>query len=134
MGSSGDPSPWTALGCFVGIKACLEEVFGSGDFTGRTVALQGCGHVGMFLAARVAVTSLRRLTALLVILTGGATIVAGYAIVQKASIDPVWGRRIEYERAFASIGQPNALAAYLVSSALTTSMMMMGWWVRTKGA
>ncbi len=50
MGSSGDPSPWTALGCFVGMKACLEEVFGTADFTGRSVALQGCGHVGLFLA------------------------------------------------------------------------------------
>ncbi len=50
MGSSGDPSPWTALGCFHGIRACLEEAFDSSDFTGRTVAIQGCGHVGEFLA------------------------------------------------------------------------------------
>ena len=50
MGSSGDPSPWTALGCFHGIRACLEEAFGSGDLKGRTVAIQGCGHVGEFLA------------------------------------------------------------------------------------
>ena len=49
MGSSGDPSPWTALGTFRGMKACLEEVFGSGDFTGRKVAIQGCGHVGQYL-------------------------------------------------------------------------------------
>ncbi|MGE0192750.1 MAG: Glu/Leu/Phe/Val dehydrogenase dimerization domain-containing protein, partial [Planctomycetota bacterium] len=26
MGTSGDPSPWTALGVFRGMKACLEEV------------------------------------------------------------------------------------------------------------
>jgi len=50
MGSSGDPSPWTALGCFRGMRACLEEVYGSGDFKGRTVALQGCGHVGKYVA------------------------------------------------------------------------------------
>ena len=50
MGSSGDPSPWTALGVFVGQKACLEEVFGSADFKGKTVAIQGMGHVGVFLA------------------------------------------------------------------------------------
>ncbi|MDJ0976375.1 MAG: Glu/Leu/Phe/Val dehydrogenase dimerization domain-containing protein [Planctomycetota bacterium] len=49
MGSSGDPSPWTALGTFLGIKACLEEVFGTDDFNGRSVAVQGCGHVGEFL-------------------------------------------------------------------------------------
>jgi len=50
LGSSGDPSPWTALGVFRGQKACLEEVFGDGDFAGRTVAIQGLGHVGVFLA------------------------------------------------------------------------------------
>ncbi len=50
MGSSGDPSPWTALGCLHGLKACLEEAFGSGDVRGRTVAVQGLGHVGGFFA------------------------------------------------------------------------------------
>jgi leucine dehydrogenase len=50
MGSSGDPSPWTALGVFLGQKACLEEAFGSADFSGKTVAIQGVGHVGVFLA------------------------------------------------------------------------------------
>jgi leucine dehydrogenase len=50
MGSSGDPSPWTALGTFRGMEACLEEVFGDRSFKGRTVALQGCGHVGQYLA------------------------------------------------------------------------------------
>jgi leucine dehydrogenase len=50
MRSSGDPSPWTALGVFKGMRACLEEVFGDGDFSGRTVAIQGCGHVGSYLA------------------------------------------------------------------------------------
>lgn len=50
MGSSGDPSPWTALGCFHGLRACLEEAFGNGDVRGRTVAIQGVGHVGQFLA------------------------------------------------------------------------------------
>ncbi len=52
-GSSGDPSPWTALGVFRGMKACLEEVFGSGEFRGRTIALQGCGHVGTFLSTHL---------------------------------------------------------------------------------
>jgi len=49
MGSSGDPSPWTALGTFLGIKACLGEVFDSESFEGRTIAIQGCGHVGQYL-------------------------------------------------------------------------------------
>jgi leucine dehydrogenase len=54
MGSSGDPSPWTALGVFKGIGACLEEAFGSAEAKGRTVAIQGCGHVGLFLAQLLA--------------------------------------------------------------------------------
>jgi leucine dehydrogenase len=54
MGSSGDPSPWTALGTFRGMKACLEEVFESGEFKDRVVAIQGCGHVGKFLARYLA--------------------------------------------------------------------------------
>jgi leucine dehydrogenase len=53
LGSSGDPSPWTALGCFRGIRACLEEVFGHGEVRGRTVAVQGFGHVGQHLAEQL---------------------------------------------------------------------------------
>ena len=54
MGSSGDPSPWTALGVYRGIKACMEEVFDTRDLTDRTVAIQGCGHVGHYLAQHLA--------------------------------------------------------------------------------
>jgi leucine dehydrogenase len=50
MGSSGDPSPWTALGTFLGIRACLEEAFGDESVRGRVVAIQGVGNVGMHLA------------------------------------------------------------------------------------
>lgn len=49
LGGSGDPSPVTALGTFAGIKACLEAKFGSDDPKGRTVAIQGFGHVGYYL-------------------------------------------------------------------------------------
>lgn len=52
-GSSGDPSPFTAYGVFVGMKACVEEVFGSDDFSNLTVAVQGVGHVGYYLAKHV---------------------------------------------------------------------------------
>lgn len=48
-GGSGDPSPWTARGVFGGIKAACKRRFGSEDLTGRHVALQGVGHVGMNL-------------------------------------------------------------------------------------
>ncbi len=47
--TSGDPSPVTAYGVFNGMKACLEYAFGTDDFNGRTVAVQGLGAVGMHL-------------------------------------------------------------------------------------
>ncbi|WP_422443616.1 Glu/Leu/Phe/Val family dehydrogenase [Thermoanaerobacterium sp. DL9XJH110] len=49
-GRSGNPSPVTAYGVFLGIKAAAEWVFGSDDLKGRKVAVQGLGHVGMELA------------------------------------------------------------------------------------
>ena len=48
-GGSGDPSPFTALGVLEGMRACAEEVFGSSSLKGRTVAVQGLGHVGYHL-------------------------------------------------------------------------------------
>ncbi|GAV24415.1 leucine dehydrogenase [Carboxydothermus islandicus] len=46
---SGDPSPFTALGVYMGMKAALEYVFGEPSLKGKKVAVQGLGHVGMYL-------------------------------------------------------------------------------------
>ncbi len=46
IGGSGDPSPVTARGVFMGIKACLKEHFGNDSLAGKSVAVQGIGHVG----------------------------------------------------------------------------------------
>src|SRR5476651_1530746 len=46
MGGSGDPSPITAQGVFMGIKACVKELYGSDKLTGRSVIVQGIGNVG----------------------------------------------------------------------------------------
>lgn len=48
-GGSGDPSVATAKGVYYGIKASLEEVFDNSNLNGVSVAIQGLGHVGMFL-------------------------------------------------------------------------------------
>ncbi|HEU4964858.1 MAG TPA: Glu/Leu/Phe/Val dehydrogenase [Bacilli bacterium] len=48
-GSSGNPSPMTALGCFVGMKAAAKEAFGSDDLAGKIVSVQGVGNVGYYL-------------------------------------------------------------------------------------
>ena len=49
-GRSGDPSPVTAHGVFRAIQASAKWKWGKDDLAGKTVALQGCGHVGYFLA------------------------------------------------------------------------------------
>ena len=50
-GRSGDPSPVTAHGVFRAIEASAKECWGSSDkVSGKTVAIQGCGHVGYYLA------------------------------------------------------------------------------------
>jgi len=48
-GRSGDPSPVTAYGTFMGMKACAKAQFGSDNLAGKTVAVQGVGHVGEYL-------------------------------------------------------------------------------------
>ena len=49
-GRSGDPSPVTAHGVFRAVQASAQLRWSSDDLRGKTVALQGCGHVGYFLA------------------------------------------------------------------------------------
>ncbi len=49
-GSSGDPSLLTGFGVYQGMKACAREVFGSDSLRQRTVAIQGLGKVGSYLA------------------------------------------------------------------------------------
>ncbi len=50
VGGSGDPSPVTAYGTFVGIKACVNEVFGSDSLKGKKIVIQGAGgNVGKHL-------------------------------------------------------------------------------------
>jgi leucine dehydrogenase len=50
MGKSGDPSPVTAYGVYRGIKACAKHRWGADSLSGKTVAVQGCGHVGYFVS------------------------------------------------------------------------------------
>ena len=49
MGGSGDPSPVTAYGVYMGMKATAKYIFGSDNLEGKKVAVQGVGQVGMFL-------------------------------------------------------------------------------------
>jgi leucine dehydrogenase len=47
--AGGDPSPWTALGVFLGMQAAVNARLGKGSLDGLTVAVQGVGHVGTHL-------------------------------------------------------------------------------------
>ena len=53
LGASGDPSPYTALGCFVGAQTAVKHHFKRDTMDGLTVALQGLGHVGFDYARRL---------------------------------------------------------------------------------
>ena len=46
MGGSGDPSPVTAYGVYVSMKASAKETWGSDSLSGKKVLVQGIGHVG----------------------------------------------------------------------------------------
>ncbi len=49
VGGSGDPSPMTAWGVFVGMRAALREAGLDPSFEGVSVVVQGAGHVGATL-------------------------------------------------------------------------------------
>jgi leucine dehydrogenase len=48
-GKSGDPSPVTAYGVYMGMKAAAKVRFGSDSLAGKKVSVQGVGHVGEYL-------------------------------------------------------------------------------------
>ncbi|RAK58009.1 Glu/Leu/Phe/Val dehydrogenase dimerization domain-containing protein [Phenylobacterium deserti] len=86
--SSGDPSPVTAEGVFRGIRLCVERKLGR-DLAGVTVALQGVGHVGGYLAeklhaagARLVITDVNAEALARVAEATGAQVVAPAAIFE----------------------------------------------------
>ena len=48
-GKKGDPSPITAYGVYMGMKAALKFKFGTESLYGKKVVVQGIGHVGLYL-------------------------------------------------------------------------------------
>lgn len=53
QGGSGDPSPATARGVMASFRAIGERLWGSDDLSGRRIAIQGVGKVGMDLVRRL---------------------------------------------------------------------------------
>ena len=53
VGGSGETSIMTGLGVYLGMKACAGAKWGSDSMTGRTVAIQGFGHVAQNLVTHL---------------------------------------------------------------------------------
>ncbi|MBC8172878.1 MAG: Glu/Leu/Phe/Val dehydrogenase, partial [Chitinophagales bacterium] len=49
MGGGGDPSPVTAYGVYLGMKASAKYAYGNDDLTGKKIVVQGVGQVGNYL-------------------------------------------------------------------------------------
>lgn len=49
LGGGGDPSPFTAYGVYLGIKASAKKAFGNDSLAGKKVLVEGVGHVGAHL-------------------------------------------------------------------------------------
>ncbi|MFC3878960.1 Glu/Leu/Phe/Val dehydrogenase [Algoriphagus namhaensis] len=48
-GGSGDPSPVTAYGTYMGMKAAAKKAYGNDSLEGKTIGVQGVGQVGKYL-------------------------------------------------------------------------------------
>lgn len=48
-GGSGDPSPFTALGVYCGVKAAAHAQYGSDSLSGKRIVVQGAGNVARHL-------------------------------------------------------------------------------------
>jgi len=53
MGGSGDPSPFTAYGVYMGMKAAAKKAWGNDSLNGKKIVVQGVGHVGQYLVGRL---------------------------------------------------------------------------------
>ncbi|MCE9684773.1 amino acid dehydrogenase [Shewanella sp. AS16] len=82
-GQSGDPSPFTALGTYLGIKAAVKHQRGLDSLKGLKISVQGVGHVGYYLCkhlheegAELIVTDIHQSSLDRVAAEFGATVVA----------------------------------------------------------
>lgn len=52
-GGGGDPSPVTAYGTYLGMKAAAKKAYGSDSLSGKKIAVQGIGQVGKYLVGHL---------------------------------------------------------------------------------
>lgn len=53
MGGSGDPSPMTAYGVYMGMKAAAKKAYGADSLQEKNILIQGAGQVGKYLAGHL---------------------------------------------------------------------------------
>jgi leucine dehydrogenase len=82
MGGGGDPSPVTAYGTYLGIKASAKKAYGNDSLSGKKISVQGVGQVGGYLVeylvkegAKVYVTDISEERLKLISTQFGATVV-----------------------------------------------------------
>ena len=92
LGLSGDPSPVTGYGVYVGMKAAARVRWGSDSLSGKTVAVQGAGKVAHYLMqhlhaenARIIVTDIEPEKVKRAVQEFGAEAVAPTAIYDQAA-------------------------------------------------
>jgi O-antigen ligase len=70
-------------------------------------------YAAFYSVARLAVRTPEQLLVLVTCVVGGAALVAAYGMLQRSGHDPVWDGFLPDGRVFSTIGQSNALGAYL---------------------
>lgn len=53
LGGGGDPSPVTAYGVYLGMKASAKAVYGNDNLSGKKILVEGIGSVGSYLVERL---------------------------------------------------------------------------------
>jgi O-antigen ligase len=125
-----EPAAW-AVGLFVAwnLLAGALSVDPGHSLVGERRQFQGLGttlaYVVYLVAGLATVRTPFRRTLLLAAVAAGALVVSTYAVVQGADLDPIW-TSLDSERAFSTIGQANALAAYLVIAVPMTLGLAVG--------
>jgi putative inorganic carbon (HCO3(-)) transporter len=80
-------------------------------------------YVAFFYLARVLISDRQQMFRLFAAVAIGASAVSSYAIIQKLGLDPIWKGYLPSGRVFSTIGQPNALAGYLVLAIPITAVL-----------
>ena len=87
MGGSGDPSPVTAYGVYIAMKASAHEKWGNESLTGKKIVVQGIGNVGESLVkylvkegAKVYINDINEVRLMAVAKETGAEVISADAV------------------------------------------------------